>query len=99
MAMRFSVRPCRLAIVVMVVWGVGGCSVWSDDDPCESEEEYQAAQAAQEISVPAGLDKPDPSTKLNVPDEPKPAEPLSKTAACLQRPPDYFGKTLKDPGN
>jgi uncharacterized lipoprotein len=78
------------------VLSLGSCSFWDEEEPCDSVEEYQFAQAAPEISVPAGLDKPDPAAKLKVPEEPVPAEPLSKNAACLQRPPNYFDKPLKD---
>jgi hypothetical protein len=44
--------------------------------------------------VPAGLDRPDQSARLTIPDGPPPVEPLSKSAACLQRPPDYFDEPI-----
>lgn len=89
-----------MAIMVLLTIGAGGCSLWGDDNDCESIEEYQTAQAAPELSVPAGLDKPDPSARLSVPEEPLSNEPLSKKSACLQRPPTYFDKPLqKSPGN
>jgi hypothetical protein len=72
----------------------GSCSFWSDDDPCELVEEYQQARSASEVDVPPGLDEPESSTTLVIPDEPRPSEPLSENAACLQRPPDYFDKPL-----
>jgi uncharacterized lipoprotein len=84
---------------VAVTLVVGGCSLWGNDEPCESVEEYQAAQAAAELSIPAGLDKPDPSARLDIPEEPQPLEPLAKNAACLQQPPNYFDKPLKDSAN
>jgi uncharacterized lipoprotein len=73
---------------------VGGCSFGRDTVDCELDEEYQRAQSGPELSVPAGFDRPDESTRLNIPAGPEPAEPLSKNAACLQRPPDYFDKPL-----
>lgn len=89
----------RVLATTMTAALLGGCWLWSDEQSCESVEEYQAAEVAPEIDVPAGLDRPDPSTRLGVPAEPSPAEPLSRNAACLQRPPDYFGKPLKGPDN
>lgn len=88
-----------MAALVSVALGAAGCSLWRDDDECASVEEYQTAQAAPELSVPAGLDKPDPSARLSVPEEPLANEPLSKNSACLQRPPNYFDKPLETPDN
>lgn len=88
-----------LATLATAMLVVGGCSLWRDDNECESVEEYQSAQAAPGLSVPAGLDQPDPSTRLSVPEEPLPVVPLSTNSACLQRPPNYFDKPLKGPGN
>lgn len=94
----------RKVLVLSMLVGtlVGGCSFWGSDEAagqedCASEEEYQTAPVAPELSVPAGLDRPDPSTRLDVPGGPIPAEPLAKTAACLQRPPNYFDKPLNAP--
>jgi len=80
---------------------LGGCSLWGGgDDPeeCASPEEYQAAKVAPDLSVPAGLDRPDPTPRLDIPGQPLPAEPLERTAACLQKPPDYFDKPLEAAG-
>jgi len=78
---------------------VGGCSLWSEDASCQSDEEYQAAQVSSPVSVPAGLDRPDRSSQLNVPEGPMAAEPLSRNAACLQRPPNYFDRPVTDSDN
>ncbi len=89
---------CRKALPLMsAVLLLGGCSWWGHEaDPCVSVEEYQQAQEVPALTVPAGLDKPDASGRLNVPAEPQAAEPLSQTAGCLLRPPSYFDKPLKE---
>jgi uncharacterized lipoprotein len=85
----------RAALLVLLAATLAGCFFGGkDEDACVSVEEYQDAKAAPEISVPAGLDRPDESTRLNVPTGPEPVEPLSQKAACLQWPPDYFDKPL-----
>jgi uncharacterized lipoprotein len=70
------------------------CSSSKSAFDCELVEQYQEAQSGPTVSVPAGLSRPDESTRLNVPPGPLPAEPLSQTAGCLQRPPEYFDKPL-----
>jgi uncharacterized lipoprotein len=92
-------RPNVLAPLALAL---AGCSFWGEaEDKCASVEEYQDAKIASEISIPAGLDRPDPTGKLVVPAGPEPVQPLSKNAACLQWPPDYFDKPLtkSEPGN
>lgn len=89
----------RLAVIVLLAGAAGACSSSKNAMDCELDEEYQQAQSAPGISVPAGLSRPDESTRLNIPAGPEPVEPLSQTAACLQRPPDYFDKPLTDSGN
>lgn len=85
-------RSCWIGGILLLM---AGCSFWRDDTPdCTSLEEYQSALTAPEISVPAGLDRPDASTRLYIPPGPEPAEPLEKNAGCLARPPDYFDKPL-----
>ncbi len=87
---------CRAGLIGLLVASLTGCFFWSGDeeDKCVSVEEYQDAQVAPEISVPAGLDRPEESTRLNIPTGPESVEPLSQKAACLQWPPGYFDKPL-----
>jgi uncharacterized lipoprotein len=87
----------RFVLLVATVAGLGGCVWWGEDNPCESAEEYQRSASVPPIVVPAGLEKPDDSGRLVVPDGPLPAEPLEKTAACLQQPPNYFDKPVYVP--
>lgn len=78
---------------------VGGCAFWGDaQDECVSVEEYQSARAVPDISVPAGLDRPDDSKRLYIPPGPEPVEPLSRQAGCLARPPDFFDKPIGTQG-
>jgi uncharacterized lipoprotein len=90
---------CRIVAGAAFAVSAAGCSPWRDGNPCESSEEYQAAQVSAPVSVPAGLDAPDQASHLNIPEGPTAAEPLSRNAACLQRPPDYFDKPVKGAGN
>lgn len=88
-------RPGRVLLIGMVIL-LGGCSFWGDDDVCTLAEEYQQAQLAPDLSIPPGLDQPDSANRLNVPAGPLPEQPLSSNAGCLQRPPGYFDKPLKE---
>jgi uncharacterized lipoprotein len=83
---------------VVLAFTVAGCSFFGDGEPeCESVEDYQSAQSAPRVAVPAGLDTPEMAGRLDVPEEPLPAEPLARNAACLQRPPNYFDRPLNAP--
>jgi len=99
MRRHLAITGFRLGVASVIAAAVGGCSLWGGDNPCASEEEYQAAQSVQAISVPAGLDRPSQAALLNIPDEPKPAEPLSRNAECLQFPPNYFDKPVSGSTN
>ncbi|MCC7258242.1 MAG: hypothetical protein IT486_07710 [Gammaproteobacteria bacterium] len=91
---------CRLLPVLVAVSMLNACSFWGDDEAvpeCESVEEYQKALQAAGLSVPPGLDKPDPSGRLDIPEGPLPDQPLSGQAACLQLPPSFFDKPLAVP--
>ena len=99
MRRQLTIVGSRLGIAAVIAGAVSGCSLWGHANPCASEEEYQAAQTVQPISVPAGLDRPNQAALLNVPDEPKPTEPLANNAECLQRPPNYFDKPVAGSGN
>lgn len=84
----------RCAGLSLLLATMTGCSFWSDDDPCESVQEYQQSRQAPEITAPAGLDRPDDSRALHIPDGPLPAEPLASNAGCLPKPPNYFDKPI-----
>jgi uncharacterized lipoprotein len=96
---------CRWPLASRLLAAVGaaallaGCSFGKDEDACVSEEEYQEAQVAPDITVPPGLDKPASTGRLNVPPGPAEGEALAKTAGCLQQPPSYFDKPLKETRN
>jgi uncharacterized lipoprotein len=95
-----TVSRVRAALIGLLLLTLAGCSFWRDDDDrerCVSVEEYQDARTAPEISIPAGLDRPDGSARLYVPPGPEPSEPLSQNAGCLTEPPDYFDKPLIAP--
>lgn len=97
-------RPVSRWLGVVALCGTcaAGCSVWGEEgdaDACVSAEEYQQALEAPDLSVPAGLDRPDTSLRLDVPDGPLPQRPLERDAACLQRPPSFFDKPLVPDGS
>jgi hypothetical protein len=71
---------------------VGGCSFWRSETNCKSVQEYQSSADIKPVVIPQGLDPPDASGKLVIPNAPPPTQPLSENAACLAKPPDYFRK-------
>jgi uncharacterized lipoprotein len=86
------------ALALMVLGGaLGGCFFWGEEDPCAKAEEYQSSASLPPLSVPPGLDSPDTAARLEIPEGPEPGEPLAETAACLQRPPDYFDRPIYTP--
>jgi len=85
----------RLLLVAGTTLLASGCSLWRSGDPCALASEYQQAQEAPEVSVPAGMDALDFTGRLYVPPGPLPAEPLAEVAGCLQKPPPYFEKPLQ----
>lgn len=100
MGLRATMRRPFVPAVLLVAAASGGCSLFGGgESSCESVEEYQEARSAQRLSVPAGLDAPDATGRLEVPEGPAPAEPLSRNAACLQRLPNYFDRPLNAPSN
>lgn len=90
--MRSMDHPIRLIVVVVTVMVLGGCFFRRDTSDCRSTQEYQQSIAVSSVMVPPTLSAPDESTKLVIPPEPRPAQPLADTAACLAKPPDYFRK-------
>ena len=96
---RPAIRYRRGAVVLLCLSGAAACSLWKDPHPCASVEEYQSARSVPPVKVPHGTDAPEASAELNVPDVAAPAQPLSENAACLQYPPNYFDKTVKNPSN
>ena len=87
----------RLPLFVALLVGLSGCAWWGDENPCESAEEYQRSTSVPPVVVPDGMDRPDGAGRLVVPGGPLPTEPLEKTAACLQQPPNYFDRPVYVP--
>ena len=95
MIVKTGIAGClRPALMLVMAMAIGGCFFGKGDESCESVQEYQSAKTAPRLEVPQGVDKPDESAGLKVPEGPVPAEPLAKTAKCLQRPPNYFDKPM-----
>ena len=73
-----------------VLAGCGGDKLTSADI-CDQPQEYQQARSIPSLRVPEGLDPPDRSGVLVIPDEDK-AGQYPDGRPCLDRPPDYFGR-------
>lgn len=81
-----------VALLALICASVGACSLAGGDKSCTRTQEYHASDEIPSLQVPAGLDKPDQSAGLAIPDEPSAADRPPKSDTCLERPPDYFEK-------
>jgi uncharacterized lipoprotein len=83
-------------LAALTLPALSGCFWWGEDEEplvdCVSEEEYQEAQVATDLVIPSGLDNPPETSRLNIPSQPQPQEPLANQAGCLAQPPSYFDK-------
>jgi len=75
---------------VMVAATLAGC-FGNRDVSCAKPREYQASRSIAPLQVPQGLDTPDPSTELKIPETTQSAD-ASDAPGCLEQPPDYFGR-------
>jgi uncharacterized lipoprotein len=62
------------------------------EERCNRPQEYQKSDSIAAIKVPAGLDAPDPSQSLQIPEAGAQGYPDGRP--CLEMPPDYFGRPV-----
>ena len=77
--------------VAALVSGLSGCFA-SGQPSCDKQQEYQESKGIEPLQVPDGLDEPDRSAGLSIPERSPDARDREKGAPCLQSPPDYFGR-------
>lgn len=86
-------RPGMLAVSAAAVLAFGGCKtmhhlVGSDD--CNKPQPYMQATSIPRLNVPPGMDSPDTSHALDVPELNGPAPPpRSRKDPCLDKPPPF----------
>jgi uncharacterized lipoprotein len=76
---------------IALLCGLSGC--FSSGKPsCNKQQEYQASGSIEPLQVPDGLDEPERSAALDIPEQSPDAKERGKDDPCLDSPPDYFGR-------
>lgn len=83
-AMRLKVTLSGLAVGLLLAGCGGSNAVCTDPD-----EPYVAARTHEPLRVPAGLEAPDRSDAMAIPDV-ESTQPQANRTACLDEPPSYF---------
>ena len=84
----------KLGLVLAVSLALGGChpfsALGSRANACHNKQPYMAATSVQPLKIPPGLDVPDTTNALHIPDLKEPAPPSRKGKdPCLDEPPPY----------
>ena len=84
----------KVGVVVAVALALSGChpfrALKSRAFSCHVKQPYMASTSVAPLTVPPGLDKPDRTDALVVPDLKEPAPPLRKgREPCLDEPPPF----------
>jgi uncharacterized lipoprotein len=83
----------HLAVLAAVCATLSACFLRpSAEERCNRPQEYQKSDSIAAIKVPAGLDAPDPSQSLQIPEAGAQGYPDGRP--CLEMPPDYFGRPV-----
>lgn len=80
-----------LTISLLIVSGVIGCSR-AGMPRCDKQQEYQTVGSIDAVEVPAGMNQPERSGSLEIPDLSPDARARAPGDPCLEAPPDYFTK-------
>ena len=70
---------------------LSGCSS-GGKGACKKKQEYQVSGSIEPLQVPDGLDQPDRTSALSIPEQSPGAKEREKDDPCLENPPDYFGR-------
>jgi uncharacterized lipoprotein len=81
----------KVGLVVVMGLALGGCSVIrSKTNACHNKQPYMSASSVASLRIPPGLDVPDTTNALHIPDLKDPAPPARKGKdPCLDEPPAY----------
>ncbi|MDB6088209.1 MAG: hypothetical protein JWN85_993 [Gammaproteobacteria bacterium] len=78
-------------LTAAVLLALSGCHPFrSKSNSCHKPQPYAAAKSSPPLRIPAGLDVPDTTNALHIPDLKEPAPPARKGKdPCLDEPPSY----------
>jgi uncharacterized lipoprotein len=81
----------KVGLVLALALTLPGCTVFrSSSASCHKKQPYMAASSVQQLKIPPGLDVPDTTNALRIPDLKEPAPPSRKgKQPCLDEPPPY----------
>ncbi|MDP7419117.1 MAG: hypothetical protein QF483_04480, partial [Gammaproteobacteria bacterium] len=75
----------------LLIGGLSGC-FFGGQPSCNKPQEYQVSENIESLQVPDGLDQPDRSAALTIPQASPDAKVREADDPCLDSPPDYFGR-------
>jgi uncharacterized lipoprotein len=81
----------RVGLILVMALALPGCKVFrSATASCHKKQPYMAASSIPTLKIPPGLDVPDTTNALRIPDLKEPAPPPRKGKdPCLDQPPQY----------
>jgi uncharacterized lipoprotein len=81
----------KVGLVLVVALALGGCkTIRSTTNACHKKQPYMSASTVAPLKIPPGLDVPDTTNALHIPDLKEPAPPARKGKdPCLDEPPAY----------
>jgi uncharacterized lipoprotein len=81
----------KVGLIVVAAVALGGCKVIrSTASSCHKTQPYMAASSVAPLKIPPGLDVPDTTNALHIPDLKEPAPPPRKgREPCLDEPPPF----------
>jgi uncharacterized lipoprotein len=81
----------KVGLVLALAVTLPGCKVFrSGSASCHKKQPYMSASTVPQLRIPPGLDVPDTTNALRIPDLKEPAPPPRKGKdPCLDQPPAY----------
>ncbi len=81
----------KVGLILAIALALGGCKVIrSKTNSCHNKQTYMSASSVAPLKIPPGLDTPDTTNALHIPDLKEPAPPPRKGKdPCLDEPPAY----------
>jgi uncharacterized lipoprotein len=81
----------NVGLILVMALALGGCKVIrSTTNTCHKHQAYMSASSVAPLKIPPGLDLPDTTSALHIPDLKEPAAPQRKgKEPCLDEPPAY----------
>jgi uncharacterized lipoprotein len=80
----------KVGLILVAALALGGCRVMRGANSCHKTQAYMAASSVAPLKIPPGLDVPDTTNALHIPDLKEPAPPRRKGKdPCLDEPPPF----------